>query len=95
MAYNNMRVKKGANILVYIITCDRSSAQDIMKGSELAQDYEANIVLSKDCLFGYWTCFGNQSDQYVSICSGIQTHGISVCTGVLARKKKREKRKGW
>ncbi|THU73036.1 hypothetical protein C4D60_Mb04t18550 [Musa balbisiana] len=60
-----------------------SSAQDIMKGSELAQDYEANIVLSKDCLFGYWTCFGNQSDQYVSICSGIQTHGISVCVFYL------------
>ncbi|THU67748.1 hypothetical protein C4D60_Mb05t27970 [Musa balbisiana] len=54
----------------------------------------AYLLDLKDCLFGYWRCFSNLSEQYISVCIGVSIHSMSVHTSDLARKRKREKWKG-
>lgn len=49
------------------------------------------IVPFKECCFGYLIHFGDLSDWYIPISTGVTIHGTPVYTSVLERKKKRGK----
>lgn len=56
--------------------------------------YVLYLTMTKDCLFGHQTRFGNLSDQYVIVGIGILTHDTPVHTGVLTKKKKEGEEEG-